>query len=312
MVAVTIGIARYAKMAVYAAKAVRQNTGLETFVVGDKHFRRSGLAKPHHLKFRLFDLVGADQLMYFDADLVCLNAWDPASVADPEAIVAVRDRDSSRVRRDAELAKVRREEYFNSGMFIISRHRHLPWLRAAERHTKTIARSSFFDQTALNSTRGQMGLPIKLLNRRYNWTAFGEGPLCYQLPVFMAHRLKRGKNNVNIAYYEGTYQPPFNPQFEPDKEATSRLTGKTFSASNNEGTQERILLRPDGTIGPSPGPNGESYWFAYSTFGGLRLLFTSETHVLRTFACGAEGVWRSTDGLREVPDPIMVHEKTTL
>src|SRR5207237_8854039 len=65
-VAVTIGVGRYAEVAHLAAREVAARTGLETVVLGDREFGESGLELPHYLKFRLFDLVDTENLLFFE------------------------------------------------------------------------------------------------------------------------------------------------------------------------------------------------------------------------------------------------------
>src|SRR5437016_2684709 len=101
MIAVTIGVGKYARMARLAAGALARHTGLPTRIIGDAEFAASGLRAPHHLKFRLFDLVSSENILFFDADLVALNPWNPLVYADCPAIVAVRDRMAGDIREDA-------------------------------------------------------------------------------------------------------------------------------------------------------------------------------------------------------------------
>jgi NAD(P)-dependent dehydrogenase (short-subunit alcohol dehydrogenase family) len=84
MIAVTIGIGRYAELARLAAATFSRKTGLECRVLGAAHLRASGLRSAYALKFRLFDLVDAEDLFYFDADMVCLRAWQPEALAGPD------------------------------------------------------------------------------------------------------------------------------------------------------------------------------------------------------------------------------------
>lgn len=70
---------------------MEEKTGLKTLVLGDEHFTSSGLPAPHHLKLRMFDLVDADSIVYFDADMACLKPWKPDRFANTEAVVAVAE-----------------------------------------------------------------------------------------------------------------------------------------------------------------------------------------------------------------------------
>lgn len=300
MLAVTIGVGSYAEMARYAARAVQQNTGLSTFVIGDEQFARSGLAKPHYLKFRLFDLVDADQVLYFDADQVCLNPWNPRVFADPEMFVAVRDRLGPVIRSDAEFARVRAEDYFNSGLFIMSRERHLPLLRGAEEMTRTNSKMHFFDQTALNATRAALGLPLRLLDRRFNWIGYGDGTLCYQMPVFMAHRLKVSSDATNLAYYRGTYRPPINLSIDLNERVTRQWAGRSVSYVIEGGKTKRVRLCENGTLDPAPAEHEEGFWFVRTSPSGEQLILASEKEVLRSFSLTKQGAWESRSWLREL------------
>src|SRR2546427_6637138 len=90
MVGIMIGVGEYySRLAKYAAQAVEEKTGVKTMILGDQHFASSGLPAPHHLKLRMFDFVDDESLLYFDADMVCLNSWKPACCARENAVVAV-------------------------------------------------------------------------------------------------------------------------------------------------------------------------------------------------------------------------------
>ena len=127
MLAVTIGVGKkWRKLAALAAESVRAQTGLETRILGDDTLARFRLTDPQHLKFRLFDACpDADDLLYFDADTIFLQRWDPRVFAGRGEFICVRDReDEENIRREAQLAALPASMYFNSGFFIAHRAHH--------------------------------------------------------------------------------------------------------------------------------------------------------------------------------------------
>lgn len=178
MMAVTIGIGpRWRALAELAAETVREQTGLPTRILGEEDLRNASVEKPHHLKFRLFDLLPeADALLYFDADTIFLRPWDPRALLDGSYWIAVADRASHEsVTQDAEQIGMPVGEYFNSGLFIANREHHAALLHKAlyyEGHFRSI----FHDQTALNAARHRARIPLRLLPREYNWLDFDRAP----------------------------------------------------------------------------------------------------------------------------------------
>lgn len=281
MTAVTVGVGPYANMARHAAEELARLTGLPTRIFGDDDFARSGLALPHYLRFRLFDLVEDEDALYFDSDMVCLNPWDPMAFRDPEAIVAVRDIISPEVVADAAACGVPVSEYFNAGLFVVNRRRHHAWLKAAEAYVAEHPRLPYYDQSALNTMRQRMGLPLRLLDRRYNWVRFGEGSLCYQVPVFMAHRLRPGSNETNMAYYNGHYDPPLDLRIAIDEPMARWLHSRRLGDVCPESGSDRVTLHEGGTLDPPGGAHEEGYWFVQMLAGGPVLTLASQHEALR-------------------------------
>jgi len=300
MIAVTIGVGEYyARLALHAARAVQRMTGLETVVLDDTHFAASGLPYCHHLKLRLFDLVDDDSVMYFDADMVCLNPWDPKRFEDREALVAVSE--SARplhihTSRDWEIPV---REYFNAGLMILNRYCHQEWLRETERFILTdtrFAQYDPYDQAALNITRHRLGLKLDLLDRRYNWIGFGNGRLSYEVPVFMAHGLKPENKFANIDFFEGRYKPSFRWQIDINEEEMNRLKKQTLYIRGGD-KEESIGLNGDGTIGPPYFPGIGQYWFVHSKSDSPMLSICSEAEILQEFTWTDKDCWESIERL---------------
>lgn len=289
-VAVTIGTGPFATVAHLAAKELRALTGLDTVILGDEAFAESGLADPSLLKFRLFELVQAEHLLYFDADMVCLESWDPRQFFGSRSIAAVRDRVRDEVVRESKEWGVPLDEYFNAGFFIASAAHHKPWLRLAESIHATRP-TVLLDQSALNAARRQLGIPLKLLDRRFNWMGFGSSALSLDVPVVMAHKLVPRRIDKNVDYFNGGYDL-LKPTLTLDDSEADRLAGRSFVLVSDDGQRrERVQLRDDGTLLPLAAPPAPSYWFVHVRDHRPTLAFASEGSITAEFIERLGGTW---------------------
>jgi|SRR5579864_2706381 len=301
MIAVTIGFGEpFARLATYAAQAVRHMTGLKTVILDGNHFAASGLPHPHHLKLKIFDLIDDDEVLYFDSDIVCLNPWNPKRFARTDALVAVADRPAhiSGICRDWDIPV---REFFNAGLMILNRSCHHDWFRETERvildHPGVRTYQST-DQDVLNITRCRLGLKLELLDRRYNWIGFGTGKLCHEIPVFMAHSLREEYSKmVNIDFFEGRYKPPFNWHIEINEDEMNKLKNQTLCVKGGN-WEKPMRLNSDATIGPPYYPGWGRHWFVHNKCGSLRLAITSDTEILREFTRVSDDVWESVQELQ--------------
>jgi hypothetical protein len=289
-VAVTIGTGALERMAQLAAREVRALTGLETVVLGQRELSASGFAYPTLLKFRLFDFVNAEHLMYFDADMVCLRRWDPKQYFGRREIVAVRDRMFDTIRNEASTWDVPVEDYFNAGFFIASAIHHREWLRLAEAILPTRP-TAMLDQTVLNAARQQLSIPLHLIDRRYNWLGFGGNSLSLDAPVVMAHKLVPTRVEINTDYFEGRYDL-FESNLVFDDSEAARLAGRSFlRVRDGVFDAQRLHLRSDGTILPAPNPDAPGYWFVHVCDGRPRLALASEGAIAQEFHELVGGSW---------------------
>jgi hypothetical protein len=310
-VAVTIGVGPYAHLAQLAARELGARTGLRTVVLGDREFEGSGFEWPHYLKFRLFDLIDAENLLYFDADIVCLEAWDPRAYFGSPAVVAVREGMVEVVRRESAEWGVPSEEHFNSGMMILNRRHHLQLLNHAE-SLRSLRPTCLYEQLPLNAARVRLGVPVKLLDRRYNWVGFGESTLSNQMPVVMAHKLVPGRPDINTRYLSGDYELA-PPRITLNEAEARRLCGSAITYSRGDGSRSALRLRDDGTVLPAADPAGPGYWFVEDVKGRPTLALAAETAVLGRFVQTVDGLWTSTatgDPARCVNES--VYKKVTL
>lgn len=302
MLGVTIGVGEYyGQLAKLAAQAMEEKTGLKTVVLGDEHFISSGLPAPHHLKLRMFDLVNEDSIVYFDADMACLKSWSPDLFANCEAVVAVAESARPLHVFTARDWGIPAEEYFNAGLMILNRQHHQNWLRETEHFVLTDTKFKEYDpldQAALNITRHRMGVKLHLLDRRYNWIGYGNGRLCYEVPIFMAHTLKPENKFANIDFFEGRYKPPFNWHIDFNEDEMNRLQSQTMFLKPSPSTC--IRFNSDGTIGPPHYRGIGQYWFVHNSDTGPRLAICSEAQILREFQKTSQGYWQSIQRLELV------------
>ena len=305
MMGVTIGVGEYyGQLAKLAATAMEEKTGVKTTVLTDEDFASSGLPAPHHLKLRMFDLVDAESIVYFDADMACLKPWRPQTFANTDAVVAVAESARPLHVTTARDWGIPAEKYFNAGLMILNRKHHRDWLRETERFVLTDTRFKEYDpldQAALNITRHRLGLKLDLLDRRYNWIGFGVGRLCYEVPVFMAHTLIPENKFANIDFFEGRYKPPFHWDIDVDEEAMDQLRNQALCL-HTAGKETRIQFNGDGTIGPPHYAGIGQYWFVHNRAGAPLLAICSEAQILREFKWAHDGHWQSIQHLELVAD----------
>jgi predicted O-methyltransferase YrrM len=155
-------------------------------------------------------------------------------------------------------------------------------LRLAEKlHPQTSGR--VYEQTALNGACYRLGIPVQILDRRYNWSLFGEGNLHEQAGCIVAHFnsdiLRR--NWQSLADQVGQWRN--SPQRSPH--------GNRHYRYHRVGHDERaVYLRDDGTIGRGGG-NAERFWFVRQTVQGEVLCIGSETELIAELKLD-KGVWR--------------------
>ena len=134
------------------------------------------------------------------------------------------------------------DEYFLSSIMLLNRPVHEPMLRLAREilpHTS----GRVFEQTALNAARYRLGLPMKWLDRRFNWSLFGEGNLHESGAPIVAHfnsdSLRREPPNLSIG----------SDSNEVQSSAFEQLGDKFYRYSRIGHDERPLLLRADGTIG---------------------------------------------------------------
>jgi len=166
-------------------------TGLNVAVFDEGVLNNAGIEDPHVARLAIFDLVDADSVMYFDADIVMLKPWNPRVWEDASSFVAVRDQFIDSYGGDANLAS---EAYVNSGFFIAQRKSHAELL--AEAYSLWRNRGcelAMEDQTALNTVLSAKSAPIELLPEEYNYMRYHLRRPNVETAVLNAHYTPHGQ-----------------------------------------------------------------------------------------------------------------------
>ena len=304
MIGVTIGVGSYRPLAEQAAATMARHTGLRCVVLGDQHYQALGLQahNPGLLKLWLWDLVQDEDVLLFDADTVCLRDWQPQRYLDRSAVTAVHDwiwRDG--IQQEAQSVAMPVEEYFLASLLILHRPRHEPLLQLA-REIYPRTSQLVYEQTALNAARYQLGIPLRLLDRRFNWGLFGKGNLHNHAAVIVGH--------YNEDALRTRWQTAVNAvsDSEVEAEAFAQLGGRYFRYSRVGHDERPILLRPDGTIGVGGG-DAERFWFVrQDDEAGTVLVIGSENNVTCELRPGEHGSWRGRWAAHEqMPIEMMPH-----
>lgn len=174
MIAVTVGVGdRFRRMANVAADSCAAATGLDTVVLDERIFERSGMDNPQCLRLRIFDLFPkVASFLYFDADLLFLRPIDVRRVFFGSDFLCVKDvAEASWIQQDAKRIGIPAAEYFNSGIIVANRTKHLPMMRLAE-SLLSVYDGAFADQGVLNWACKLLGVKVQFLPRSFNDIGF--------------------------------------------------------------------------------------------------------------------------------------------
>lgn len=289
LVGVTIAIGEtHRRLAAEAAARMGRLAGVAVRVLGEAELRACGLSNPNHLKFRLFDLVDAADVLYFDADAWCLRGWDPRPLAGG-AWTAVRGFwFDPRVQRLGRLYGFGAET-FNGGLFLCNRERHHRVLRLAEAlqpPDNTFHGLVNDDEIALSTALHVLRVPVRWLDRRYNWIGYGRGGLAADAGVVVAHACHP---ELRRAYLAGA--APADERAPAGPVAFAPFAGKTYLYHRVGFDRRPIAFRADGTVGTGGG-DAERYYYVRPGDAGPELVVGSADDVTCVLAPDPDGVWR--------------------
>lgn len=207
MIGVTIGIGQlHNALANVSAKCFTQCTGIEALVLGEKELKFYKLNHPASLKFKLFEILKEDNVVYFDSDWFCVKAWNPLEYLGSSSLVACNDfvlkkdwpeqylnftsRDFENIPLDnynsydaeyfrddyiqeiKEFANLKIEHFkwINTGFWIANRAYQKDWLNLAFKYyTDEVGHHpQYYEQPAMNKALERNFTSVKYLPRKFN------------------------------------------------------------------------------------------------------------------------------------------------
>jgi len=310
LLAVTIGIgAEHEALAAEAAQRMRRFTDVEVRILGRDELIRAGVGDPNHLKFHLFDLVDAENILYFDGDAFCLRPWNPRRWLNRAEWIAVRGFwFDPRVRRLGEIYGFG-DETFNGGLFLINRRHHQRVLRLAQAIQPTDNRFPGLDnpdEIALSAALAALQVRIHFLDRRFNWIQYGRGDLAGRADVIVAHachpELRRSYAEPAQSLFGAAplAEEPRNAKHDGQRTTNhGRVAGEVLPEFSDAvyiydrvGYDVRpVYFRSDGTIGDGGG-HAERYYFGAQKDERVQLVIGSVQEETCTLSRDSDGVWR--------------------
>lgn len=289
MVAVTIAIgSEHESLAEIAAERMRCHTGLPVKILGADDLARTEWSHPTQLKFRLFDLVAAENILFFDADVFCQRPWNPREFADRKEWVAVRGWwFDPWVQRFGGVYGFG-DDVFNVGFFICNRTHHLSVLRLAESVQRV--RSNYhglasLDELALNTARAALGIPVHFLDRRFNWIQHGRGHLSDLADVVLAHACDAQLRQRFLCSFGVA------PSIGQASCAATEFNEATYIYDRIGYDERPMTFRSDGTIGKGGG-DAERFWFVRPDAGEPTLTIGSVYDETCALTKHSDGIWR--------------------
>lgn len=273
MIGVTLGIGRYRQMAVQTAAMMQDRCGIPVFIITNEIAARFPALSPHYLKFHIFDFVDAEDILFFDADVLTVNAYDPTIFSGSPEIIAVRDVPSDFGRVESEFLGFSPEGYFNSGWLILNRRNHknlfelckrasrrLACLRWSGNHLKALYKGCVYesllnDQAIINHMTFRTRTPVRFLDWRYNFMLFEESGIGVKvsniLSIHLLSERKRHWRAVPDIISKAAFSHEIDPhRFYDERGEWSHYLNGTWKCD--------FVLEEDGTIRDWPHLN---YWF---------------------------------------------------
>lgn len=289
LVGVTIGVGpEHARLATLAADRMRRFAGLPVAILNEEDFRRTGLRDPNHLKFRLFDLVEAENILYFDADAFCLQPWEPRVFLGGPEWIAVRGFWFDKQVQQLGAVYGFGADTFNGGFFLANRRQHRQVLLLAEtlqRPDSTFLGLKNPDEIALSTALKLLAVPVRFLDRRFNWIQYGRGQLAHTAGVIIGHACDA---RLRERYLRGDCPDPMSGRSAG--KIPAELAGKIFVYDHVGHYRQPLSFRADGTLGG--GRDTERYYFLAGKAGNEELVLGSVWDESCRLRRQDDGVWR--------------------
>ena len=293
MIAVTIGVGpKFAPLAEMAAASCASRTGLPVEIMGDAAMTKYAAKTPLHLKFKLFEeFPHAETILFFDADVVFARPWDAREWAGAEEFICVRDLwDKGWIVSDAEDIGIPPRDYFNAGIFIVNRTRHLPMLRLAAKLCGRF-RSNFYDQTALNAARAWLDIPTRYLPKAYNYlvTHWNAGSDLEDLVVLHLLGVEESPIESHRRYYQYWQPAPISESPALHQVALRLLVG-TYNYERVGHDQRPIRLGDDGYLAEGSAAC-ETHWHLTEEEGRPVLWLGNRHFPICALEEDTQGIW---------------------
>ena len=243
------------------------------------------------LKLWVFELLAAENILYFDADLVFLRKWNPLIFAGVAEFVCVRDHwYRTNIQADARLFGVPADEYFNSGFFIANRTHHGQMMQFA-RQCLYEAPTLLPDQGPMNAARSRLKIPLHFLSRRFNTVGAPASPLWKEVEAVAVHGAGRHHRAIPaiVRETEALGEPPTASM----EDGAGEMWTRDFWCRIGDADPCRLRFSRDGTVWGSTDPRIR-LWFVVEGKAGPELLLTHEFKVsYRLFQ--KPGGWKGRD-----------------
>jgi hypothetical protein len=173
MIGVTIGIGGlWPEIAARAARRMEKMSSIRCVVLDEKKAAEAWLseyAHPSWLKCHLDKIFPQHKsFMIFDADIFCLNNWNPFELSwqVKQAFCAVPDRNLRMVFDECTAHQLPFPDwYVNGGLVIFGREHQKVWDKVWEKHPRY---GRWLEQTALNKAIQETGVDVCRLPRKFN------------------------------------------------------------------------------------------------------------------------------------------------
>jgi len=269
----TLGIQGFAPRAQEAARRFRQHTGLPAVVWDDASgapeaaalLRQRHPELPFHplfLRYFCFDLLDAERILWFDADLWFERAWQ---VPEGPEFMAVRDGHWYEwTQSESQRVGICPDSYVNAGLWLAHRARHAGLFERLLQVLPRYLSCHHPEQTALNFLLQSERVPIRFLDRDCNRLRPSEAEEAF----------------VPYAYHFGGGTPEPDCRAYLESPGRGRRVGLPGNAAGLAGTYRYVLLglgarplelRDDGTCGAGR-DRCEVVWRAWQENGEARLL----------------------------------------
>lgn len=174
MIGVTVGAgSKYEEFARRAMENVKKYTGLDSICIKNNSVVP---ASAPFLKLDIWDHTDAENVFFFDADIVMLRKWDVSVYKNLPSIIAVADILSEVYFAEhlINCPQLKPGRYFNTGIMILNRTHHEKVFKEAKRLvSESPYKSTFvYEQSYFNQAVYNLDVPVALIPEKYNYIGY--------------------------------------------------------------------------------------------------------------------------------------------